>query len=428
MKNGKYYTYAYMINSKIVYFGQGSDAMKSNPYGRGYDILGHNKHCVKNADKIEVEILQHFETKDQVTLEEARQIKRFGLKNLFNLREELTDNKYAIALGLVKGSSIDEMVDANLKASVGAAKSEPEIIAEKLISKIPNKKYDNILVIGNDGFGGLELTNALAKKFKANISFITQKNFDGLSFAINENTKRKGIKFMKQDFLEEEIKEKYDLIVMNPPFTGVGIKMIEKATKICTPKGAVAFIGPSNTLAYGFWRKQKEHFKYVKYLTPEDMKINLNSCLGIWTPEKSDNCVLDIGTIQEPNEVSFNQSKYPRIVPELQTNCTLEEYDEVFDQINGLNFKDSRAVELGTYGIQRNGDDIFWGPLKEQKSSVSIYVVDTGDSENDKKTSEFIIENLHNLVKNKKIIIADKGRTYYTKCFAGISTVRTPSL
>ncbi len=223
------------------------------------------------------------------------------------------------------------------------------------------------------------------------------------------------------DFLDFEVQD-FDLVIMNPPFSKVGIKMIEKAT---TLSDIVAFIGPSNPLGYGFWRKQKEHFAYTKYLKPEDMGINLDSCMGIWTRDTrdtQDSCILDTGTTGTTGttKIEFNPDKYPLVVPHIQNNCTLDEYDIAFDQINGLKFMDSRSQELGTYGLQRD-TDLFYGPLKEQKSSVSIYVCD-------KITGLYIMNNINLLLKEQKIIILDKGRSYYTKCFAGLSKVRVPEV
>ncbi len=225
----KYYIYSYSVNGVVKYIGKGSDGTKK--YKRSKDIKTHNKDCILNSQLIEINIIEHYDDLETSTMNEAAYIKFFNLvSNGWNKREELVDNKFYSILETIGGKShtIASMIEVILKNSDGSSVVEPDKLSNLIISKLKFKKGVTSF-IGNDGFGGTKLLNEYRKinKNKLEVNFSKEGIYKMITDGNQEN-----ILLRSGDYLESPTEyNSKDLIIMNPPWTGIGIEFIDKSLK-----------------------------------------------------------------------------------------------------------------------------------------------------------------------------------------------------
>jgi hypothetical protein len=212
-------------------------------------------------------------------------------------------------------------------------------------------------------------------QYKENILELMKNNeVTFLSFAYNHRVINKlyeNAKIIKFENIEEQLKMKFDYIIGNPPFTGPQYKkstngaypiqdnnLWQKIIELCIPlaKIEMIFIGPKG-LVGKFWKKHKNNIVEAERLDPKTFNIGHETSRIHYkinpTEKEKKYCTF----ILSNKKYIVEKSKYPKRVPIIRNNGTLEEYDEVFDQLNGIKQIDSDG---NISGILRDKDKIIF--------------------------------------------------------------------
>ena len=137
----------------------------------------------------------------------------------------------------------------------------PMECVKEMFDSVPEEFWNNknIKILdsccGNGNFHAYAITKTNLKNLYFNE--INEKRIKNLKEYFGEN-----INFTNKDFLEFEDKEKYDMVVSNPPYAmfnggkrvsknhNLSRAFIEKAIKITKPGGYILFIAPNNWMSY----------------------------------------------------------------------------------------------------------------------------------------------------------------------------------
>ena len=138
-------------------------------------------------------------------------------KQLAKLRERVKRRKNREPIQYITGKAGFHNLILGITQDVLIPRPESERLVEVLVETIDKKASISILDIGT-GSGCLAL--ALGKELpNANVTGI-DKSIKAIEIAKlnSENLNIKNVKFLQIDLFEDSIKEKYDLIISNPPY------------------------------------------------------------------------------------------------------------------------------------------------------------------------------------------------------------------
>ncbi len=196
-------------------------------------------------------------------------------------------------------------------------------------------------------------------KYKQNnndVYFIVDSDFYKMNIMINNLNM---ILITQNEIKEREMK--FDYIVMNPPFTGsengkttngafpaqnnnLWMQIIERMMNLTDN---ISYIAPKGGLGK-FWNKYKEQMIYAERLSFDAFPIGHETVRGTWKKYPSEKerkkCRVKFDKIEH-----IKISKYPKRIPLIRNGCSLSEYDEVFDQQNGIKQKLSCGKTSGFY-------------------------------------------------------------------------------
>jgi hypothetical protein len=258
----KYETNVYAIyhNDDVVYIGKGTKNRWLSKKNKWFNLF--------DADlNFKREVVKTFRDKDQYMADamaetyESKLIRKY--KPIFNLNEGRTPQKYVEDGGL----TLTDMVDSLIENTSGNGTVEPLSIAKKMVGNITNTKKGKLLVIGNEGYAGINIINEVFKKNpNFDITFVTPGDPDYVYVKLSEEIKNKGIKIMKKDILDyiDNSSNKFDYIIGNPPYQKkVSEKKSESIWAEITAKlfgklnknGVMTMIHPSG------WRMLKQRSK-----------------------------------------------------------------------------------------------------------------------------------------------------------------------
>jgi len=161
---------------------------------------------------------------------------------------------------------------------------------------------------------------------------------------------------MRQDFLTHDFGEqKFDLVLLNPPFNGkkkndnsLWKRFVEKSMVLSS--GFVGCITPRGAVKQ-WYSKNHSKISKVLLLSEDDMNIGAKSAILIISSK-------DSGTTEVINQFTIENSRYPKEIPQLKGGMTLGEYDQIFDQLDGVKFSYRRldAESKHLSGLTRNSD------------------------------------------------------------------------
>jgi len=210
--------YMYTIYGIHAYLGRGATS------ARAFDLKGH-KHCIPSEcplEAIQVHIIADGLTKKQAALIEAEMIRDQGLENVWNNINGLTPEK---ARKLAQ-----EIL--NRPIAKDGFMTVPKKLAKQIINNI--KVKGDILIAADKNAQLHESIEELTEKVVVFDSDVGSRSLHG--------EKTGDVYLVQGDFLETNHLEKYDLILMNPPWTNLGNKFINKAISLLRPGGRLVCI------------------------------------------------------------------------------------------------------------------------------------------------------------------------------------------
>ncbi len=257
----QHYVYGYYKDGEIYYAGIGSDANRTGngKYWRARDFDAHNDLCKLSYSDTVVKI-EHYLLDDE-TAENVETTLMFAN----NLLEEGANLKYSVrpqkfwtrVIDSFKGQnpdlSYEDTVQLIFESAVGDEKVEPLELTDHILSRINLEPASKGVVIGNNKFGGYNLSKGLVSKTDRNsliMAFATQ-DFNTLAGVTRMNKKNNlTINTMADSYMSQSfIGQKVDFIFANPPWKSnktqgiVGAKeFIDKAAFDLKPGGKMAFI------------------------------------------------------------------------------------------------------------------------------------------------------------------------------------------
>jgi len=236
----KYYVYTFTLLGIVIYVGKGiGDRIDLEERNDWYNLL----RGFFSQGEIREKVAKHLTEREALTLE-AQLIKKYN--PMFNKTQGLTPQKW---VELTKKGR-KELLKDQVSTSIGVEGLEPFDVAQEIVSNLKPILYNKVLIVGNDGFGGVNLLKAYQKRYGtlSNITFIT--NEKGGAYIMNENIK--GISVINTDFLEYDFKDqRFDLVLMNPPFgnqSSLANKFVEHALTITDIVGAIIPTGINSNI------------------------------------------------------------------------------------------------------------------------------------------------------------------------------------
>jgi len=137
---------------------------------------------------------------------------------------------------------IDNKYELNMLTISGIRKPAPILVVKDIISNI-DIIPESILIIGNDGYGGFSMMKEAKAKYRfANITFVISDDsaYDDAKHQYGDSTM---VTLIHSDFLTHDFKDqRFDLVLMNPPFTKFGPKFMDKAITLSNTVGYILSI------------------------------------------------------------------------------------------------------------------------------------------------------------------------------------------
>ena len=356
----KHYVYTYVFENQTVYAGRGSDAHLSGTkqFARARDIEGHS-HCVPagidlTSENFEIYIISMASDLETIRNIEATYIQGFNLvEEGWNNRQEIQDSKFYNIIEAVtnpdpnKRSNIKTLTHILMKNSTGAKGTEPMPLVHDILSKI-SVEDKNVCVVGNEMFGGFNFVSELVTNKYPYESITTICSEEMVMKIGADNTMDENFLSINtgvENFLNYNFgNKKFDVIIMNPPWTTLGIQFIEKAVTLLKSEGKlVTVIGLDqfSPVSYDnahkngtfWWLNQKGTFERIEtarhdgaYGTKKFFDSgNGAACWFIWRKEKTDISTVINNKLGE--EFSFKLTGEEWMVPE-------EPYDKIKDFVD----------------------------------------------------------------------------------------------
>ena len=361
--------------NKVVYVGMGSEA-RANELHRSNDTF--NK--LVDKEVIKTNIIHRNLTEGEAKRLETLLIKHYGIENLFNASKGVNgyDNEeYDSKKEKTELDSLIDIIEASVSGYTIQDKHTPNDIVKEITDSILNSSgfsIDNKKILNPNARTG-EFYKYLTDKtgiesVRNNYTMIEESQTKLQIFMASNINKEKmhNIKIINDDFNNFNTNEKYDVILMNPPFAKFGLKFIEKCMCLLNDKGFLGVVIHPN------WRTVSSTKKYNTGINKcQDKKLYTKMLMqGAFhfihmysinqTTELFKQAIGQVDTFVWQKGVSIDNTKiinsnneeytcnlnnYPQTPPVLPTYI----YDKYFDQINGIKWNEFTHSKDKLYGI-----------------------------------------------------------------------------
>ena len=359
-------------SGKVVYVGMGSD-VRANEKHRSDTEFNNLVDVGFISTKIVYDKLTEGEAKEFETL----LIKKYGIDNLYNKTKGTSGYENQTLDRPEKG--IDKIIELLLKSTeeqIIKDKTTPKSIVDEILNKIlnnsgfdiENKKILN--PVGRIGEFYKYLTDRVGIESVRNNYTMLEKDQLKFSLFLAENINGESvenIKIINKDFNDFETNEKYDVIIMNPPFVKLGEKFILKAMDMLTDKG---FLG---CVMSPIWKsvvlKETQHrkaytqmvktggFHYIHMYSNKKTSELFNQSIGqvdvfVWQKGVKVDKTEIINVDDE--QYYYDLTNYTQTVPVMPAYI----YNKYFDQANGSKWyrfgslRDTRNESYGKVDIE----------------------------------------------------------------------------
>ncbi len=228
--------YMYTVFGLHAYLGKGATDK------RAYDLKGH-KHCIPAEvphNLIDVHIIADGLTRTEAAYVEAEMIRGTGLTGVWNNIQGLTPDKARLLANEILNREDDGRPTAKKKYM-----TVPSELTKKMLNYVTINNEEKILIPSDKN---ANLHKGIRELEINKTNQIDVVDADIGSRSLHGETKGKTL-LIDGDFLETEFTQKYDTIVMNPPWTSYGKKFIAKAEKLLKNKGKLICIVGYNEFA-----------------------------------------------------------------------------------------------------------------------------------------------------------------------------------
>ena len=454
--------------NKVVYVGMGSEA-RANELHRSNDTFN------KFADDgyITTNIIHRNLTEGEAKRLETLLIKHYGIENLFNASKGVNgyDNEeYDSKKEKTELDSLIDIIEASVNGYTVQDKHTPNDIVKEITDSILNSSgfvIDNKKILNPNARTG-EFYKYITDKtgiesVRNNFTMIEESQTKLQIFMASNINKEKmhNIKIINDDFNNFNTNEKYDIILMNPPFAKFGLKFIEKCMSMLNDKGFLGVVihpswrTPSTTKKDGINKEQNKKL-YTKMLNQGAFhfihmySIDKTTELFKQTIGQVDTFVWQKGVKEKTKiinsnneEYTCNLNNYPQTPPVLPTYI----YDKYFDQINGIKWNRFGHPRDKSYGItnikftdKTNNKEYTCNQVNIDKTkgkkiyvnmSFSKYIIDDigDDIVNDRTVFYFntTIER-NNIIKTLDYIIDNKLQDIFTSQCGSFKSAMIPGI
>jgi len=234
------YIYVYLNRQNVIYVGKGTFG---DNFRRAEDLKGHSGIDPDSVSAIH--IIDACMAEEQQIVEDNYITMYGGLEVLNNRRREVSSKKYyqkIVEYHARRNISRHELDNRTIRGASGGAVAESRELAQEILDNVEIR--EDVLFVGNGGYGTVNLA-------KVSIETNNIKNFTIANTRYENNTEltnmaqQEKINFtvINEDFLQRDFGQtKYDLIIMNPPWTKFGVKFIDKAVSLLKEGGKLVCI------------------------------------------------------------------------------------------------------------------------------------------------------------------------------------------
>jgi len=357
---------------QTVYVGMGSLERANR---KNYD----NEELQKlfNDGLIETKIVHENLTEGEAKRIEALLIAKHGIDHLYNetigTKGYEDDKLDEDDVKTIYKTGIDQLIEVVKMSSIDFTikdRATPVAIGNEIIDTILNSRgfsVDGKKILNPNSRSG-ELFKQISDRvgidaIKNNFTMIESDIAKIQVFLSNGNmngAKMQDIIFVNEDFDKWETTERYDVIIMNPPFVGVGEKFIKKCMALLKDKGFLGCVmsptwrsvsSRSGNQRSKTYTKMLEEggFHYIHMYSSDDTTKAFNKAIGqvdtfVWQKGvKIDNTkIINLNG----DEFYYDLNNYPQTPPVLPSYI----YDKLFDQVNGLKWDVWTNPRNKTYG------------------------------------------------------------------------------
>jgi len=350
----------------IYYIGRGNDVRVNNNTGYNEFVMAF---LAEHPEAVKFDFAKNL-TLSQAKELEAQLIKQhWHQPQLLNRKQEPVNNEFWDIYKNVSGPlNIKDRYDAIMNNVRGKDKITPDQIMEEWFSYIPNKYRRPH---GDNQYMEYLVTDPWAR-YGHSIKYINDFNHFSKITAIFENytkiadgmhngnmgDKMPNLDIKCCDFLKDyNSTKKQDLVILNPPFEGEGLKFIMKSTSLLKKHGHLCVVmSPTwrtisvesddqdyqSRILYNQLRK-KGCFKLIHtYSAKETQQLFGQNIVPVDTfvwqkgVEAKETTIINVFGQQ----FTANLANYPQAFPVLP----LDVYDVLFDQVNGLGIRSYTAL------------------------------------------------------------------------------------
>jgi hypothetical protein len=333
----------------VLYVGEGTRERAYEPYRSNTEF---NK--LVDLNLVETIIVEENLTKGQAQTGESILIDKYGLDNLYNVQ----NGKSSITEGDIEDNNpVIDLLKCAIDITFNRYNAEDIITPNHIISEI----VDSIFYTPNfDPYTATYLnpisrlgefykyiTDELGVETVKNKFTMINDNIDKAAMFYlvgNSNgAKMQDVKIINEDFGDFNTANKYDVIIMNPPFINKGEKFIIKCIDMLKPNGYLGCVmspfwrSVTTTLGKKAYYKmlQKGGFHMIHMYSKEETSDLFGRDIGlvdtfVWQKGAEINNTKIIN--QQGDEYQVDLKKYPQAPPVLPSYI----YDKYFDQVNGI--------------------------------------------------------------------------------------------
>ncbi len=333
----------------VVYVGEG-DLSRANEPHRSNDEFN----SLVDAGLIETVIVKTGLTKGQAETYESILIEKYGIDNLYNNQKGRSS---------INSGDIDRDTNTTdvIKDAINFAFDEHKAVDTITPRNIVNEIIDNMICTPNFDPSKMKYLNPVARlgeffkyitdklgvdTIKGNYTMINESVERSSMFFLSDNSngaKMQDVKIINEDFDVFDTDERYDVIIMNPPFVKKGEKFIIKCMDLLKDGGYLGCVMSPTWRSITTKLRNKAYHKMLKsggfhmihMYSVKDTTESFGRNIGqvdtfVWQKGVDINNTKIIN--QNGDEYHTDLSKYPQTPPVLPSYI----YDRYFDQVNGL--------------------------------------------------------------------------------------------
>lgn len=421
------YFFRYMPNI-IVYVGSGD---KNRPYDKRTDDIFNQ---LISLDHVGVRIIKKNLTKGESLMIETLKIAEYKERGMACFNKNIGTTGYEDASigkeNLNNNSDVEILIDMATKSTHEYSISDnttPNIISNEIINtilnssnfSIENKSIFNpccrtgefyhqlINKVGNDvNFSFAMLDKDRAKLLAFNLKNISKPIIYMPKSGYISGERMNCITLYYEDFNIFKTSEKYDIIILNPPFIRFGEKFIKKCITLLKDGGFLGVVmSPTwrsissksgNQMNKTYTKMLKEGgFHYIHMYSADDTTKAFNKSIGqvdtfVWQKGVKINNTRIVNV--NGDEFYYDLANYPQTPPVLPSYV----YDKLFDQVGGLKWDVWTHPRDNAYGPV---DIEFMDKLHNRKCYCNSTTVEKTKGKKimvDENFSKYFIDNIGN--------------------------------